>query len=84
MSFAYAIRDLYMSFSDAYGNQLSILFDLIDTMSKFISFLVSTQVHVAMHSNSNEQKMISGSLPIPPGSPDDEPVLVSGMTAGTD
>lgn len=79
-SFAYNIRDLYMSFTDAQGTNWSVLFDTSDALTSFAKAIIATIAHTLHHSNTSISTPIKGNLP--PHEADGSAPLAVGSTAG--
>lgn len=82
-AFDYALRDLYMSFADAAGNQWSLLFDSLEVMNNFVRTVAATVVHVVSHGDggSGGGAVVKRSLPRA-ATDDDATTLSMGMSAG--
>jgi len=78
-SFAYNVRDLYMSFADGQGSNWSILFDAQETMMSFLRVVVACVAHVSMHTDCNAQ--VKGTLSSSSAASEEQP-LATGMAAG--
>lgn len=83
-TFDFTLRDLYMSFSDAAGNQWSLLFDSVEVMSQFVRTVVATVVHCATHNPDTVDAAAPIRRALPRAEPADEEdtVLAQGMSAG--
>lgn len=81
--FDYTVRDQYVSFADAAGNQWSLLFDSLDVMTTFLRTLAATVVHMSAFGSSDAdaagpvRRLLPGAA-----SADDETALATGMSAG--
>lgn len=78
-TFAYTMRDLYMSFGDAQGNKWSALFDDMEKMTTFVRTLMNCMIHVGMFGDEPHVNVIKAAMPSPNA---EEAVLSSGMSAG--
>lgn len=83
--FDYTVRDQYVSFADAAGNQWSLLFDSVEVMTAFLRTLAATVVHMSAFGSSGTDAASPVRRLLPRAASadgSDETALAAGMSAG--
>ena len=83
--FAYSLKDLYLSFSDANGTNFSMAFDTTDLLFSFSRCVAATVAHLSSHAGLTEG-LVKGPLPpntaLQESDADENRALVVGDSAG--